>query len=97
MPQEISIFYIGFDMTKSVFGVADFACSKLRYDTFQKANNKGADQPAPMHKLIYTFVVRKHQTCFLTLGPIYYQGSKTSDNAQATQTCWLISAVVVHI
>ena len=46
-------------MAKPVFGVSDsnqspqlqklarnFTCSKFRYDTFQKANNKGADQTA---------------------------------------------------
>ena len=34
---------------KNVFGVsykASFTCSKLTYDTFQKANNKGLDQTA---------------------------------------------------
>ena len=87
-------------MTKSVFGVADFACSKLRYDTFQKANNKGVDQPGNKitKALVYALVVRKTpKTGFLKLGPIYYQGSKTSDTAQAAQTCWLILAIVVNI
>ena len=32
----------------------------FRYDTFQNANNKGADQTAQMRRLVYAFVVRKH-------------------------------------
>ena len=41
-----------------------FACSKFRYennDTFQKANNKDADQSAQMCRLVCAFVVRKPQ------------------------------------
>ena len=34
-----------------------FACSSFRYDTFQQANNKGADQTARMHRLDCSFVV----------------------------------------
>ena len=30
-----------------------------RYDTFQWANNNGADQTALMHRLVCAFVVRK--------------------------------------
>ena len=35
-----------------------FACSKFRYHTFQKANNKGADQTAQMRRLVCAFVFR---------------------------------------
>ena len=77
--------YLGHDARKTVFGVSDKArlkpvssaeillvhCSKLSYDTFQKANNKGAGQTARMRRLVCTFVVRKHQnTCFLVSRPI---------------------------
>ena len=42
------------------------------YDTFQKANNKGADQTARMRRLVCACVVRKHpKTGFLMLGPNY--------------------------
>ena len=37
----------------------NFTCSKFSYDTFQKANNKGADQTAWMCRLVCTCVVRK--------------------------------------
>ena len=37
----------------------NFACSKPTYDTFQKANNKGADQTAPMRRLVCIHVIRK--------------------------------------
>ena len=37
----------------------NFPCYKFRYDTFQKANNKGAYQTAQMRRLVCTFVVRK--------------------------------------
>ena len=36
----------------------NFACSKSRYDTFQKANNKDADQSVRMRRLFCAFVVR---------------------------------------
>ena len=40
------------------------------YDTFQKANNKGADQTARMRRLVCAFVVRNPpKTGFLALGP----------------------------
>ena len=35
----------------------NFDGSKFRYDTFQKVNNKGADQSARMRRLVCTFVV----------------------------------------
>ena len=35
----------------------NFACSKLRYDTFQKANNKGCDQSANLCRLVCAFAV----------------------------------------
>ena len=56
----------------------NFACSKFRYDTFQKANNKGADQSAGMRRLVCAFVVRKPpKTGFLASRPKYtmYWGS----------------------
>ena len=49
-----------------------FACSKIRYDTFQSANNKGADhdQTARMRKLVGAFAVRKPpKTGFLASRP----------------------------
>ena len=43
----------------------------LHYDTFQKANNKGADQSAQMCRLVCACVVRKPpKTGFLALRPI---------------------------
>ena len=39
----------------------------MRYENFQYANNKGADQPARMRRLVCAFVVRQPQT---RLGPI---------------------------
>ena len=43
-------------------------CSKFRCDTFHKANNKGADKTAGMHRLVCTFVARKTpKTGFLSL------------------------------
>ena len=48
----------------------NFACSKFRYDTFQKANNKDADQTARMRRLVCAFVVRKApKTGFLATRP----------------------------
>ena len=65
--------------TKPVFGVSDkarlsyidkledwnFSRSKSRYNTFQKTNNKGADQPARMRRLVCAFDVAKPKTVFL--------------------------------
>ena len=48
----------------------NFICSKLRYGTFQKANNKGADQPAHPRSLISAFVVRNPED----RGPIMVLG-----------------------
>ena len=36
-----------------------FACGKVRYDTFQKPNNKCADQSARMRRLVCACLVRK--------------------------------------
>ena len=41
-----------------------FACSKFRYDTFQKVNNKGADQTAGMRRLVCPFVFGKPEDTF---------------------------------
>ena len=50
-----------------------FACSKSRYDRFQKGNAKGADQPVWMHMLFCSFVVRKPpKTGFLAPRPILF-------------------------
>ena len=38
----------------------NFAGSKLRYGTFQTANNKGTDQTALMRRLVCACVVRKY-------------------------------------
>ena len=49
-----------------------FRSSKSRYDTFQKANNKGADQTVRMGRLVCAFVVgTAPKTGFLALRPIY--------------------------
>ena len=49
----------------------NFAFSKPRYDTYQKTNNKGADQTAPMRRLVCACVVCKPQkTGFLVSRPI---------------------------
>ena len=37
----------------------NFVCGKFRYDTFQKANDKDADQAAQMRRLVCNFVVNK--------------------------------------
>ena len=48
----------------------NFTCSKFTYDTFQKANNKGADQTARMRRLVCACVVRKPpNTGFLASRP----------------------------
>ena len=47
------------------------ASTKSRSDTFQKANNKGADQTARMRRLVCACVVRKPPKIgFLTTRPI---------------------------
>ena len=49
----------------------NFACSEFRYESFQKANNKGADQAARMRRLFCACVVRKPpKTGFVTSRPI---------------------------
>ena len=54
-----------------------FACSKFRYGTFQKANNKGADQSAQMRRLVCAFVARKpRKTGFLASRPIWFYNVK---------------------
>ena len=48
-----------------------FICSKLIYDTLQKANKKGADQIARMSSLVCDCVVREPLNIgFLVLRPI---------------------------
>ena len=46
-------------------------CRKSRYNTFQNANNKGADQTARMCRLVCAFVVRKPPEDIF-LSPISY-------------------------
>ena len=63
----------------------NFVCNKFRYDTFQKVNDKGADQTARMRRLVCTF----NEACIGVLGiqdichftsrdigyyPFYFQG-----------------------
>ena len=49
----------------------NFTRSKFTYETYQKANNKGADQSARMRRLVCVCVVRKPpKTGFLALRPI---------------------------
>ena len=73
-------------MTKPVFGVSEkvsfkpetslkyeisLVVSLYRYDTFQYANNKGADQSAQMHRLVCVFVDSNPPTTgFLVPQPI---------------------------
>ena len=48
----------------------NLACSKFRYDTFQKVNNKDADQTVRRSRLVCAFVVSKHRRhVFLCRGP----------------------------
>ena len=48
----------------------NFTGTKFTYDTFQKANNKGADQSARMRRLVCACVVCEPQkTGFLKLWP----------------------------
>ena len=50
----------------------NFTYSKVNYGTFQKANNKGADQTVHMRRLVCACVVYKPpQTGFLTSRPNY--------------------------
>ena len=52
----------------------NFTCSKYTYNTFQKANNEGADQTARMRRLVCACVVRKPpKTGFLASRPIWWQ------------------------
>ena len=60
-------------MTKPVFGVSvkaklksvssaiekSWKIERSRYGTLQKVNNKGAEQPAQIHRLVRVFVVHK--------------------------------------
>ena len=45
--------------TETSWKIENCACSKSLYDTFQKANNKCADQSVRMRRLVCAFVVRK--------------------------------------
>ena len=65
--------YMGLVARKSVFGVSEKRDSnqshqlqgldsKFKYDTFQKTNNKGADQTARMPRLVCACVIRKPPT-----------------------------------
>ena len=51
----------------------NFTRGKFTYETYQKANNKGADQSARMRRLVCVCVVRKPpKTGFLALRPIWF-------------------------
>ena len=80
---------MGLVARKPVFGVSDevifkpafsdeleyqnFARSKFRYNTFQKANNKGAGQTAHTRRLVCAFVVCKTpKTGFLASRPTWF-------------------------
>ena len=57
---------------------SNFNCNKFRYDTFQKANNKDADQTARMRRLVWDFDFRKHRRqVFLRQGQYEHQHEKT--------------------
>ena len=51
--------------------IRNFACSKPRYDTFQKANNKGADQTARMRRLVCAYVITPGRQVFSRRGSKY--------------------------
>ena len=58
-----------------------FLICKIMYDTFQKVNNKGADQTAQMRRLVCCCVVRKSpKTGFLASRPISFNTCRTIDN-----------------
>ena len=75
-------------MRKPVFGVSDktgfkpvssatenwnFTCSKFTYETFQKVNNKGADQTSRMRRLVCDCVVKNpRRQVFSQRGPNIY-------------------------
>ena len=51
---------------RDYLGNWNFTCTKFTYATFQKANNKGADQIARMRRLVWACFVRKYpKTGFL--------------------------------
>ena len=53
--------------------ILKFTRSKFAYGTFQKANNKGADQTARMRRLVCTCVISNTQkTGFLASRPIFF-------------------------
>ena len=55
--------------------------NKPRYDTFQKANNKGADQTARMRRLVCACVIRNTpKTGFLAPRPNYIEYLLTVSN-----------------
>ena len=52
-------------------------CSKFTYHTFQKVNNEGADQTAPMWGLVFAFVVWKpRRQVFSRRGPYIIKGTQ---------------------
>ena len=56
--------------TETSWKIENFTSSKFTYGTFQKANNKGADQTARMRRLVCVCVVREHpKTGFLASRP----------------------------
>ena len=65
----------------------NFTRSKFTYETYQKANNKGAEQSARMRRLVCVCVVRKPpKTGFLALRPMY--------NLNNMVLCYLIETCI---
>ena len=73
-------------------------CGKFICDTFQKANNKGADQSAWVCRLVCAFVVLKPQRpVFLHQGPYYPLQVVNSKGAYDTaQFCRLVCTFVTN-
>ena len=71
------------------------ACSMFRDYTFQKANNKGADQSARMHRLVCAFVVRKlPKTGFLSSRPKYILPFHLIHDFLCIVICWALLVVL---
>ena len=74
---EISIAYVN----------GNFACSKFRYDTFRKVNNKGTDPTGLMPRLVCTFVVPKPQKTGFLVSYIDYRLSFYRADLPKTGMC----------
>ena len=58
----------------------NFTCSKFTYDTFQKRNNKVADQTTWMRRLVCTCVVKKSPKTGLSRGSPYKRPTHVREN-----------------